>query len=709
MKRSGNSKEKGRDKRERSREQSYEKAKKEIKEKEGKKEIKEKKQKKQKKTEKDKQNKINIPIYDDSNLIEPMTIQDYINNTKQKLITQNINLETYINMNDVDHEQIFIYLANIINNDLTKFFKLYQTEFFKLTLNERILLQNKFINKKNIDIPDLIKKNIIKETKIEKIFINILKGLVEIKNVTLEKIENIFLKNKVYFDEEIDIKIPYKYGTKELKYYSLLSDLFFYFHFTNKQINDLFNIFSHIKIFINKIKEGDEHLILKFNYLFNILYMYLHNNYIDQNIFIDIVTTCLSFDKEKANEVFKKFQEIIGDAPICLINGIPIKKYKGKITGNEIISYEYPSLKIKFQTLTKNINWYAGDKLHSYLVTEDYMLVIRFPENCKFNYFSMEEIGTQVDNFFNHIIHSAPMKQAMIIDDDACKYKYFFNNDSILKEFNDNVHLVPLPFHNYHGFTDKKSFDIYINVSYKINGDFLKVLKKYNNFFISKAHEFKHASRIYLRLYNNKVSIKTPIKDIKKLKGKSSYLKEIFNKTHKNLKILSIITNQIQNNNKESKIEEYGDLLELSLFGYKLDTLFLKTVCFCLSESSWALNPEQFYDNFSKTVMDNKVIKLKDSCKENFLNFLLKFFDFTEKYQQYSNMMISKDSDASSKNAFKFISIERLSHYDLRDINRGRSINELITIEEIKENKRKMIEQGTVSEDSEDDDDENVA
>ena len=74
-----------------------------------------------------------------------------------------------------------------------------------------------------------------------------------------------------------------------------------------------------------------------------------------------------------------------------------------------------------------------------------------------------------VNNFFDRMIHSAPMKQAMIIDSEASKYKYFFNNKNILKEFNENVHIVPLPFHDCGGFTDKKSFDIYIKASYKTN------------------------------------------------------------------------------------------------------------------------------------------------------------------------------------------------------------------------------------------------
>jgi hypothetical protein len=52
----------------------------------------------------------------------------------------------------------------------------------------------------------------LKETSIEKTFININK--ISLKDISIENIEKVFLENDVYFNKEIDIKIPYKYGTK---------------------------------------------------------------------------------------------------------------------------------------------------------------------------------------------------------------------------------------------------------------------------------------------------------------------------------------------------------------------------------------------------------------------------------------------------------------------------------------------------------------
>ena len=654
----------------------------------------------EKKIKKESRPKIKIPIYDDSNKTEAEIIEDYINLIKEDLNSGKINLQTYISKNDIDNEQIFIYLSDVLKKDAKKFCNIYEDEFFKLTLDQRNQLQIKLQEIKDIVIPEYIKKNTLKETSIEKTFINILKGLnkISLKDVSIENIEKVFLENGVYFNKEIDIKIPCKYGTKELKFYCLLNDLFFYFHSGDIKLKNLFTIFLILSRYIKKIDENDENLISKSNYLINILYMYLENKDIESSYFDAIVETCIPFDKTTANTTLEILKDINGPVQF-LIDEIPIQDYKGELTGNEIIELEYENIKIK--ELSKNINWDIGKKFYSYFISEDFMLCINYPENCKYNCFSMGEIGISVNEFFDLMIKSPPMKQAMIIDTEASKYKYFFSDEKILKEFNANVHLVPLPFQNYFGFTDKKSFDIYINVSYRTSNEFVKILKKYNIFFISKSHEFKHASRIYLRIYDDKKKIKTPKKDIKKFRGKRKYLVQIFENTQKNLNTLSPINNPKENKKSKSKVEEYGDLLELSLFGYKYDELFFKSMIFCLSESSWKLSPEDFYHNFSLKMMDKEIVKLEELCKENFLTKLLNFYDSAKKEKNYSNLMISKDSDFTSKNMLNSTVIERKSHLGIREINRGKNLNEIITIEALEEKQRKEKEE----EDNEDDED----
>ena len=610
------------------------------------------------KTEKKEQKsniKIHVPLFDDSNLNEPKTIEDYIQNNKSDLIAGKIDLSTYIGKNDVDHEQLYIYLEKILSDKIDIFFDNYKKNFFKLTLQQRIQLEKKLKEKENIIIPDFIWRNMVPKTiiNIENIFINILSELIENPSgtITCEKIDEIFIKNNVFFEECIDIKVPYKYGTKELKFYSLLNDLYYYFHSSELRLIDKFETFKILTIFIKNIKNDDENLILKCNYLINILYMYLDSNNIEKNIFQDIVTTCIPFNEVFANKILEIMKSSLSNGDVILINNIPITQYQGIITGVEKVILEDKTKNIKIETFSKYINWYMGLKLDTQFMSEDFTLCLTFPENLKYNVFTLGEIGELVNKFFELMIHSPPMKQAMIIDNEACKYKYFFNNEKLLKEFNNNVHLVPLPFNNYFGFTDKKSFDIYINVSYKTNNSIIKILKKYNIFFITKSHEFKHASRIYLRLYDGKIKIKTPIKEFKKLKGKKrKYLVKIFNNTQNNLNLLSRINNPKKAQKKNLKIDEYGELLEFSLFGYKLDELFLKSIIFCLTESSWKLSPEEFYNQFSNKMIDDKTESLKDLCKEDFLRKLKEYYAFSIKEKNYGNLMISKDSYISMNN-----------------------------------------------------------
>ena len=140
---------------ERSREKSLKREKEKMEEKEvkkeklqkkGKKVVKSKKEKKvekakieekEKKEKKEEGSKINIviPSLDDSNLNESLSIEEYISNKKSDLNSGNIDLETYINKNDIDHEQIYKYLENILASDINKFFDIYKKHYFKLTLD----------------------------------------------------------------------------------------------------------------------------------------------------------------------------------------------------------------------------------------------------------------------------------------------------------------------------------------------------------------------------------------------------------------------------------------------------------------------------------------------------------------------------------------------------------------------------------------------
>ena len=74
--------------------------------------------------------------------------------------------------NDIDNEQIYLFLNDVLKSDTKKFFKIYKIEFFILTLEQRAQLRKKLLEIKDVELSEYIKRNIIKWISIEKTFIN---------------------------------------------------------------------------------------------------------------------------------------------------------------------------------------------------------------------------------------------------------------------------------------------------------------------------------------------------------------------------------------------------------------------------------------------------------------------------------------------------------------------------------------------------------
>ena len=290
---------------------------------------------------------ITIKIIDDSNSQEPISISKYIQQNKDDYDKQKITIEEYITKNDVDQEKIVLVLEDLLNKDKNEFYNLYSKEQFKLTLDNRFKFQEKFKNNK--DLPVSISKNIIDCKSIKKIFINILSNIDKMNlNVDIYKINEVFNENKVFFDKEIDCKVPNKYGSIELRYYSLLSDLFYYFNSKPEiSLKSKLKVFSDLSSFIKKMNDlENEELICCSNLLINILYMFLDNQKINHPLFYKIVDSCLPFDINIANKVLQLL--ILNNKTVVKLNGILINDKNCVIkTGDEIITLEDESEKKK--------------------------------------------------------------------------------------------------------------------------------------------------------------------------------------------------------------------------------------------------------------------------------------------------------------------------------------------------------------------------
>lgn len=596
---------------------------------------------------------------ENNNIINVQSIKSYILKCKEMLNKKEISLNDYLNKIDIDDKNIKESLHLLLkNNQMKEFYESYAKFQFHLTLKDRLFFQNTFLLNK--DLPDSIKKNIIKTESIKEIFKNICLNIID--DGTDNNIKEIFEKNCVYFKENINVTIPYKFGTKELKFYCLLNDIYLYFYSNKLSFDKKIKIFCYLRNLIISIEHlEDDEIILIFNYLINILHIYLDKKIIDKFIFSLIIKSCLPFNEEKANYTINLMKNIkenvfkINKKNICEYNKIEIKK-------DDLITFKLDKKEIEIKA--EFINWNLNEDFYNFIDSDLFMICIRFPYNSKYNYFSIEEkIQNSLENLFNTMIKSDPVVQAMQNDPEAKKFEYIFYNKEILQEFAENTHLVIFPFSNYSGYIDKMSFDIYLDIYIKNDNDINMILSKFEVFLISKLHEYKHGTRIYMKIFN-KSNLKTPNISFRSI-NISNRIKEssdIISKASINYPKNSILF--------KTSTNEYGESFEIALFGYKIEVLFLKSIIFCLKEKNWNCSSQDFYLKIKETMQDYKPIKLSEECNEGLPKLILEYFDFDGKNKLMSNILIeNKSYNLTYNNDFHYVYIPRSSHHLTRDEN----------------------------------------
>ena len=587
------------------------------------------------------------------------TIQNYIITQKNNLSQGKIDLEEYLEANDVDDVNINALLNSLLKQNLiNKFCEKYEKYLFQLKIKDRLYYQNQINSKKKMTkITFFLKKNIIHKNEIKQIFKSICNDIIIMTNIS-NNIKNIFEKNGVYFKEEINNKIPNKLGTYEFQYYCILNDIYYYFQDNRIVFSEKKNIFNDVfELIIENLDELiDDEIISIFNYLVNILYIYLEQKNINMQILANIVDSCLPFNKTKAESLLKYLK--IRKKNFLKINGKYTCQCKEiEVKENDMINLKMNKIEIKIQA--KYVNWNFSDKRFEYnLKSGLFMLCIRYPYNCKYNFFSLDEkISESLDSLFKKMIQSDPVEKAMMSDSEAKKFEYLFKNDKILDEFKTNIHFVVFPFSNYYGYTDKKSFDIYLNIYINLEYDLFKILSTYETFLISRCHEYKHSTRIYMRIFGNS-EIKTPRINLtsRDLIAKIDKSKLIISKSNVNYPKNSLIFKNYTN--------EYGESFEIALFGYKVEILFIKSVIFCLDIQSWDKNSEEFYNEFINTMKYDKVIKIKEECKTGLACLIYEYFNFAKTNDLSINAIIdTKGSNLSDTNYCRFVTMPRASHH----------------------------------------------
>ena len=80
----------------------------------------------------------------------------------------------------------------------------------------------------------------------------------------------------------------------------------------------------------------------------------------------------------------------------------------------------------------------------------------------------------------------------------------------------------------------------------------------------------------------------------------------------------SLINYPKNSNIFEKTISEYGDLFEYTLFGYKLDMIYLKVLIYYITSNAWNSSPSEFYYNINKRMKDKTIDKIETICKKVF-------------------------------------------------------------------------------------------
>ena len=596
---------------------------------------------------------------ENNKIINVQSIKSYILKCKDMLNRNEISLNDYLNKIDIDDKNIIILLNSLLkNNQIKEFYEAYSKFQFHLTLKDRLIFQNTFLSNK--DLPDSIKKNIIKTESIKENFKNICLDI--INKGTDNNIKKIFENNCVYFQENINVTIPYKFGSKELKFYCLLNDIYLYFNSNKLSFENKIKIFKYLKNLIITIEYlEDDEIISIFNYLINILHIYLDEKIIDLNIYSLIIKSCLPFNDEKAKNVINFMKKL--DENILKINKKNICEYdKIEIKKEDLITFKLNKKEIEIKA--EYINWNLNEDFYINIDSDLFMLCIRYPYNSKYNYFSIDEkIQNSLENLFNTMIKSEPVVKAMQNDTEAKKFEYIFYNNEILEEFAENTHLVIFPFSYYSGFIDKMSFDIYLDVYIKNDKDINMILSKFEVFLISKIHEYKHGTRIYMKIFN-KSKLKTP--------NISFRSKNISNRIKESSDIISKASINYPKNSIlfKTSTNEYGESFEIALFGYKIEVLFLKSIIFCLKEKNWNCSSKDFYLKIKKTMQDYNPIKLSEECNEGLPKLILEYFYFDGKNKLTNNILIeNKSHNLTNNNNRRFVCIPRSSHHLTRDEN----------------------------------------
>ena len=582
-----------------------------------------------------------------------------------KLITedwkskQTPDLIKYCESIGINAESNYELLTKLVIIDFDLFLKYYSKYQFTLEIRQRREIQ-KLI--KDFKLNSMIKNNFIKNDlkSIRELFLKVCDLIINIKlneKDCLKKLKNEIISIGVFIEDDLDFLFPVNFGNIELKFNKLIIDvLFFIFGKNMGKINSLENnkkdliktkisLFKKMKLFFQKSGLYDDETLFKISdYLINCYYIYFEVDDSLKNFdnLEKIITCCLPFELDTAVNFIEKYKYFSYDVEFKIENITLNKYYTSNLTKDSKIKLSFDKKIIEVKA--EDVNWNLEPDMFFQLYNSDnFTLCFRFPKLSEINYINLnKDIKMNYKALFRKIIKSKTMEKCMNIDSDANNFNYPFNDDNIIQELEDHTLFVPFPAKKFYGYSDKKSFTIFLN-SYINTSDLKSIFIDFDNLLKSEFHEIKNIYRLYMHINDSKISLRTP-----EIKRKTLLTNEFL---QNNLPLLNENKNNLEEIYKERLISknendslDYGDILEFAMNGDKQEVFFIKGSLFRLTEKNWEKEPKEFFDLYFKACKEKK-FKLNPSTDDLFIKSVMKFFKLKRNVEIINDAYTEKRPD----------------------------------------------------------------
>ena len=582
-----------------------------------------------------------------------------------KLITedwkskQTPDLIKYCESIGINAESNYELLTKLVIIDFNLFLKYYSKYQFTLEIRQRKEIQ-KLI--KDFKLNSMIKNNFIKSDlkSIRELFLKVCDLIINIKlneKDCLKKLKNEIISIGVFIEDDLDFLFPVNFGNIELKFNKLIIDvLFFIFGKNMGKINSLENnkkdliktkisLFKKMKLFFQKSGLYDDETLFKISdYLINCYYIYFEVDDSLKNFdnLEKIITCCLPFELDTAVNFIEKYKYFSYDVEFKIENITINKYYTSNLTKDSKIKLSFDKKIIEVKA--EDVNWNLEHNMFFQLLKSDnFTFCFRFPKLSEINYIYINnDIRNNYKALFRKILKSKIMEQCMNIDSDTNNFNYPFNDDNIIQELEDHTLFVPFPAKKFYGYSDKKSFTIFLN-SYINTSDLKSIFIDFDNLLKSEFHEIKNIYRLYMHINDSKISLRTP-----EIKRKTLLTNEFLKN---NLPLLNENKNNLEEIYKERLISknendslDYGDILEFAMNGDKQEVFFIKGSLFRLTEKNWEKEPKEFFDLYFKACKEKK-FKLNPSTDDLFIKSVMKFFKLKRNVEIINDAYTEKRPD----------------------------------------------------------------